>query len=188
MRIKLNTILFLFISILFVGCGDSHNNHYAIVLREKREAPKNKTDEEKVDEALLKSNQIVNEKEIQQIKGYVERRNWKMNQLKIGVFVEELERGKGKVINANSVVRLNCKIELLDTKQVFDSKIDGDKIINMGKEQSVIGLVYALEGKAEGGKLRVAIPSFLAYGVTGNGDKIPKRSSLIYEIEIKEVK
>ena len=42
-----------------------------------------------------------------------------MNQLKIGVFVEELERGKGKVINANSVVRLNCKIELLDTKQVF---------------------------------------------------------------------
>ena len=49
--------------------GDSHNNHYAIVLREKREAPKNKTNEEKVDEALLKSNQIVNEKEIQQIKG-----------------------------------------------------------------------------------------------------------------------
>ena len=51
MRIKLDTILFLFISILFVSCGDSHNNHYAIVLREKREAPKNKSNEEKIDGA-----------------------------------------------------------------------------------------------------------------------------------------
>ncbi|MFA7082410.1 MAG: FKBP-type peptidyl-prolyl cis-trans isomerase [Bacteroidales bacterium] len=188
MRIKLNIILFLFISVLFVSCGESHNNHYAIVLREKREAPIKKSKDEKVDYALLKANQVANEKEIQQIKGYVGRRNWDMNQLKVGVFVEELEKGKGKIINSNSIVRLDCKIELLDEKKVFDSKIDGDKVINIGKEQSVIGLVYALEGRAEGSKLRVVIPSFLAYGLVGDGDKIPKRASLVYKIDIKEVK
>lgn len=61
-------------------------------------------------------------------------------------------------------------------------------MINIGKEQSVIGLVYALEGRAEGAKLRVVIPSFLAYGLVGDGDKIPKKASLVYKIEIKEVK
>ncbi len=188
MRIKLNIILFLFISALFTSCGDNHNNHYAIVLREKREAPIKKSKDEKVDQALLKANQVVNEKEIQQIKGYIGRRNWQMTQLKVGVFIEELEKGKGKIINSNSIVRLDCKIELLDEKKVFDSKIDGEKVINIGKEQSVIGLVYALEGRAEGAKLRVVIPSFLAYGLVGDGDKIPKKASLVYKIEIKEVK
>ncbi|MCK9162803.1 MAG: FKBP-type peptidyl-prolyl cis-trans isomerase [Bacteroidales bacterium] len=187
MRTKLHTILFLFIAILFIGCGESHNNHYAIVLREKREAPKVESKESKVDETLLKANQVINEKEIQQIKGYVERRNWKMTQLKVGVFVEELEKGQGEIINSNSIVKLDCKIVLLDEKIVFDSKKDGERKINMGKEQSVIGLVYALEGKAVGSKLRVAIPSFLAYGLIGDGEKIPKRASLVYEIEIKDV-
>jgi len=188
MKPKSYTFLLIFLVFIAVGCKDGHNNHYALVLREQREKPIEKSKQEQVDQALLKANQVINEKELQQIKGYIERRKWGMKKLSTGVFVEQLSKGKGKTINSNSIVSIDCKIELLDGKKVYDSKIDGLKQINFGKEQSVIGLIYALNNMNEGTKLRAIIPSFLAYGLNGDGDRIPKRSSLVYEIEIKEVK
>lgn len=179
-----------FLGLLFIfgSCGEKHNNHYAIVLREQREKPKEKSKEEKVDEALIKANQVINEKELQQIKGYIKRRAWKMTQLKNGVFVEELQKGKEKSINMNSIVSYDCRIELLDGKKIFNSKIDGEQVINLGKEQNVIGLVYVLNGMKKGSKVRAIIPSFLAYGLKGDGDRIPKHASLVYEIDIKDIK
>lgn len=187
MKIKSIKIFLLFIPLLFTACGEGYNNHYAVVLREQREMPREKTQEDKLDERIIMANQIANEKEIQQIKGYIGRRNWNMIQLKTGVFVEIIEEGGTNIINSNSIVKIEVEIDLLNGERVFDSKVDGHKIINMAKEQSVIGLVYALEGRREGSVLRVAIPSFLAYGIIGDGDKIPKRAGLAYKIVIKEV-
>lgn len=181
--------LFIIGLIIFLSsCGDKYNNHYAIVLREKREKPRQETKDEKIDKALLKVNQITNEKEVQQIHGYIKRRKWEMQHLDSGVFVNLIEEGKGKTISSNSVALIDCKIELLDGTKVFDSKIDGAKVINLKSEQNVVGLIYVLNGLKENSKLRAIIPSFLAYGLQGDGDRIPKHSSLVYEIEIKEVK
>ncbi|MBP1645059.1 MAG: peptidylprolyl isomerase [Bacteroidetes bacterium] len=185
---KRQYLLIIGLIILFSGCTDKYNNHYAIVLREKRESPKEESKEEKEDNTLLKVNQVANEKEIQQIKGYIQRRKWEMQHLNEGAFVENLSEGKGKTITSNSIAKIDCKIELLDGTKVFDSKIDGAKVINLKSEQDVVGLVYVLNGLKEKSKLRAIIPSFLAYGLKGDGDRIPKRASLVYEIEIKEVK
>ncbi|MDD4738780.1 MAG: FKBP-type peptidyl-prolyl cis-trans isomerase [Bacteroidales bacterium] len=185
---KRQYLLIVGLIILFSSCTDKYNNHKAIVLREKRESPKEESKEEKVDNTLLKVNQVANEKEIQKIKGYIQRRKWQMQHIKEGVFVESLLEGKGKTITSNSIVTINCKIELLDGTKVFDSKIDGAKVIDLKSEQDVVGLVYVLNGLKEKTKLRAVVPSFLAFGLKGDGDRIPKRSSLVYEIEIKEVK
>lgn len=187
-KIRIQYLFIIGIIFLFIGCGDKYNNHYAIVLREKREMPDQENKEEKVDNALLKANQVANEKELQQIKGYIQRRKWDMKNKENGVFVQMLEEGKGEVITSSSTAIIDCKIELIDGKKVFDSKIDGQKEVNLKTEQNVVGLVYVLNGIKQGSKLRAVIPSFLAYGLKGDDDRIPKRAALVYEIEVKEVK
>lgn len=185
---KKQYILIIGLIILVTGCNDKYNNHYAIVLREQREKPKEESKEEKENNTLLKVNQVANEKEVQQIKGYIQRRKWQMQHLNEGVFVEQLIEGNGKTVNSKSIAKINYKIELLDGTKVYDSKIDGVKIIDLKNEQDVVGLVYALNGMKEKSKLRTVVPSFLAYGLKGDGDRIPKRASLVYEIEILEVR
>lgn len=170
------------------GCGKSYNNHYANVLREQRERPIEKSKEDKVDDALLKTNQIINEKELQQIKGYVERRKWDMKILKNGVLIQEMIKGKGENINDSSIVTLNYSIELLNGQKVFSSDIDGKKTFKVSDIKDVVGLVYVLKDLKKGSKARAIIPSFLAYGLKGDGDRIPKRASLVYNIEVKEIK
>ncbi len=180
-------ICFAFIFLLW-SCGDGYNNHYANVLREKRENSKDKTKQEKIDDALLKTNKIANEKELQQIKGYIQRRGWEMTLLPTGVFLQEIEKGKNQNINDSSIVTIYYTIELLDGRKVFSSDIDGEKTIKISNEQSVVGLVYVLKQLKEGAKARAIIPSYLAYGLPGDGDKIPKRASLVYYIQVKDVK
>lgn len=188
MKILFKYIIFLAFISLLCSCGDGYNNHYANVLREKRESLQEKTKQDKIDDALLKTNKIANEKEIQQIKGYIQRRGWDMTILPTGVFVQEIEKGKNQKINDSSIVKIHYTIELLDGKKVFSSDIDGEKIIKINSEQTVVGLVYVLKQLQEGSKARAIIPSYLAYGLPGDGDKIPKRSSLVYYIHVKDVK
>lgn len=188
MKKRIYYILFLFLAFTSISCGDKYNNHYANVLREQRERPIEKSKGEKVDDALLKTNQVVNEKELQQIKGYIERRKWDMHLIGNGINVQEIEKGKGANINDSSIVTINYSIELLNGKKVFSSDIDGKKTIKISEQRDVVGLVYVLKTLKKGSKARAIIPSFLAYGLNGDGDRIPKHASLVYYIEVKEIK
>jgi len=53
--------------------------------------------------------------------------------------------------------------------------------VESGLEEAVL-LLHA------GDKARIIIPSHLAYGLVGDDDKIPARATLIYEIELIELK
>jgi FKBP-type peptidyl-prolyl cis-trans isomerase len=40
---------------------------------------------------------------------------------------------------------------------------------------------------AQGGKAKFILPSHLAYGLTGDQDKIPPQSPVVYDIELIEI-
>ncbi|MDR0971410.1 MAG: FKBP-type peptidyl-prolyl cis-trans isomerase [Bacteroidales bacterium] len=177
--------IFFIIIIVFlsIGCNRKYNNHYANVFREQRQNTQQKSEQEKIDEQLLKINQIHNEKEIQQIKGYIKRRNYDMQQLDNGIFIQKIKKGENKYIDSTSKVSTYCDISLLDGKKVFSGK----KTIDMKTESDVVGLIYALNGVEDKSTIRCIIPSFLAYGLNGDGKNIPKKATLIYEIQVLKI-
>ncbi len=177
--------LFILAAIL-IGCNKP-NNHPANVLRESRERGVEKSFDERFDDALVRTNQIVGEKEAQKIRGYLSRRNWNMRLLPNGIYYEELRKGDGIGFVQDQTIVLEYRIELLDGSLVYDSKEEASPMrIKLGSEDDIIiGLLYILEKMSLGAKARAIIPPNHAYGLRGDGNKIPPGASLVYFVEVK---
>jgi FKBP-type peptidyl-prolyl cis-trans isomerase len=58
----------------------------------------------------------------------------------------------------------------------------------IGKGGVEAGLEDGILLMHEGGRAKFIIPSHLAFGLTGNGNKIPPKSTLIYDIKLLKIK
>jgi len=104
------------------------------------------------------------------------------------VQIEDIKVGEGAEAKNSSSVTVNYTGTLTDGTK-FDSSLDrnqpftfvlGDGEVIQGWEQGVLGMKV-------GGKRKLTIPPSLGYGDQSTG-KIPANSTLIFEIELLEVK
>mmetsp|Transcript_20808 Transcript_20808/g.26931 ORF Transcript_20808/g.26931 Transcript_20808/m.26931 type:complete len:177 (-) Transcript_20808:962-1492(-) len=72
----------------------------------------------------------------------------------------------------------------------FDSSRDREEPFSftLGKNEVIKGWDDGLRGMCVGDIRKLTIPSDLAYGDQGSGDKIPPGSTLVFEIELIDVK
>jgi FKBP-type peptidyl-prolyl cis-trans isomerase FklB len=71
---------------------------------------------------------------------------------------------------------------------VFDSSIARNHPVEFKLNQVISGWTEGVQTMKEGGKSRFFVPSNLAYGDVGAGDAIGPNSTLIFDIELLEVK
>ncbi len=57
----------------------------------------------------------------------------------------------------------------------------------MDKSDEVVGLNEAVKSLRKGGKAHVVIPSFLGYGLAGDGERIRGKVSLAMTIEVVDI-
>lgn len=79
----------------------------------------------------------------------------------------------------------------LENGTKFDSSLDpGRQPIEfvLGQAQVIPGWEQGLLGMKVGGKRRLTIPPTLAYGAAGAGDTIPAYATLIFEVELVQIK
>jgi FKBP-type peptidyl-prolyl cis-trans isomerase len=89
-----------------------------------------------------------------------------------------------------SLVTLNFTGTFLDGK-IFDSTHARNQPLEIvyGKPLQIIkGLEIALKGMKKGEKAKIIIPSQLAFGSSGSPEIIPPFTTLIYDIEIVNIK
>ncbi|ENW03369.1 FKBP-type peptidyl-prolyl cis-trans isomerase [Acinetobacter beijerinckii] len=106
---------------------------------------------------------------------------------KSGLQYQVLQQGTGKSPKATSTVKVNYEGRLLDGT-VFDSSIARNHPVDFKLNQVITGWTEGVQTMKEGGKSRFFIPSTLAYGEVGAGDAIGPNSTLIFDIELLEVK
>ena len=108
-----------------------------------------------------------------------------VNELKI----EDLEIGDGAEVKEGDTVSVHYTGTLTNGTK-FDSSLDRDTPFEftVGAGQVIEGWDQGLIGMKIGGKRRLTIPPELGYGERGAGDDIPPNSTLIFEIELLEIK
>jgi FKBP-type peptidyl-prolyl cis-trans isomerase len=172
---------------LAFSCSRSYNESNAIVY-DNTDSQHQKDLNTRTKETLLNVNKVLSEKEASQIKGYIARRKWQMQVLE-GVFIEKLKQGNGKAITDSSSVLLEYTLGLLTGETIYTSAKDGIKKITFGvSDNEPTGLLHVLQTLKFGDEANIVIPSYLGYGLYGDGKKIKAHAALVYYIKVVEVK
>lgn len=149
-----------------------------------------KHDESKKTRAKLSDEQLVNVnrelviKERERIESYISRKGLDMEMTDAGIWYSITANGEGDRLGGGDRVRLEYTCSLLDGTLCYSSDINGDMIITIGKSDIPAGLDLALRLLNTASRALIILPSNMAFGLVGDGDRIPARAALIYEIAV----
>ena len=103
-----------------------------------------------------------------------------------GLQYKIIKEGNGKIAANTDWVKCVYHGTLLD-KTVFDSSKERGDSTSFAVNRVIKGWTEALQIMPEGSEWRLFIPSELAYGERGSGDKIGPNETLIFDINLVEV-
>lgn len=126
------------------------------------------------------------QKDKERIQNYIERKNLDMAETSSGLWFQVLEQGSGETLKPGDRIKLEYELYLLDGTLCYSSEETGPKEVVIGRTGIEPGLYEGLLMLRSGAEAQFIIPPFLAYGLPGDGKKIPPRSVIYYKIRILE--
>jgi len=140
-----------------------------------------------VKEHLMNANKIIVKDEGKDINEFIARHQWKMQMTGTGLRIQIYEEGKGAKPDYRSTVSIAYKVYLLDGTLRYSADEQHPAKISLDASDQPRGLEEGLMMMAEGSKARIIVPNHLAFGMTGDGDKIPPGRALYYDVHLIKI-
>jgi FKBP-type peptidyl-prolyl cis-trans isomerase FkpA len=137
---------------------------------------------------LIEANRNLVGRDAAAIKDYVKKNKLDYKETQTGMWYSISDTGNGELIRKGDVVRLAYTLTLLDGTPCYSSKEDGPKEFLVGQGGVESGLEEAVLMLKKGAKAKFIMPPHLAHGLVGDDNKIPARSTIIYDLEVLAVK
>jgi FKBP-type peptidyl-prolyl cis-trans isomerase FkpA len=122
------------------------------------------------------------------IEKFIDRRNWEMEMTETGLFYHIYHKTNGIGVSEGNWVEFKYTTSLLDGTVVYSSDESGNRVIHIGRNDDEFGLDEGLRLMNIGEKARFILHPFLAFGLPGDGYKIPMQAILLYEVEVVDVR
>jgi len=167
-------------SLLFVSCNNKKQSGYV--------AKKKMVTKKSPQKSLEKVNKYLLKVEDTEIDDYVSRHKWNMETTGSGLRLEIVKKGTGSPIKKGDKVTLKYNTFLIDGTMIYSSVKLGPKVFEVGHGGVETGIEEAVMFLHKGDKAHLILPSFLAFGLNGDGNKIPARAIVIYDVEVVDVK
>ncbi len=103
-----------------------------------------------------------------------------------GLQYEVVEAGDGATPGPEDSVQVHYRGTLIDGSE-FDSSYARGEPVTFGVGQVISGWTEALQLMKVGSKYKLYIPSELAYGTGGAGERIGPNAALIFEVELLDI-
>ena len=133
---------------------------------------------------MAELNKYLVQKDRERIENYIERKALSMTESPLGFWYEIKTDGSGRYFTDNDKIVMDYECSLLDGTTCYSSKELGPKELILGRSEMEAGLNHGLRMLKTGSEAVFILPSFLAYGFTGDGKKIPPRSVIVYNVRI----
>lgn len=171
---KVSKFLFIFI---LLSCNRSSNpNAIGIISPEK------------IEEGLVTANKKAVKDESVKIESYIKRHNWKMSATGTGLRYMIEQKGNGEKPSLHKQVSIRYSLNLLDGTLCYSTKQNEPLKFTTGQAEVPNGLEECVMLMRAGDKAKIIVPAHLGYGFRGDDNKIPHNATLIYDLELIEVK
>jgi FKBP-type peptidyl-prolyl cis-trans isomerase len=177
---SLSVILLIIAGLFVVSCNNNRPAGYV--------ATSKRGEKESAGKSLEKVNRYLVNAENKEIDSYIKRHKWNMKSTGSGLRYEIYKKGNGPAIKKGNTVYLNYKEYLINGVLIYTSDKKGPKVFKAGRGGVESGLEEAVLLLGKGDKAHLILPSHLAFGLNGDGDKVPRRATVIYDIEVIDVK
>jgi FKBP-type peptidyl-prolyl cis-trans isomerase len=165
----MRTALLILIMVLASGCQNKPDTRSTAAPRTEDE--------------LIQINRSMITKDREQITGYLKKTNRQFSETNTGLWYSILENGTGPVVKTGDNVSYDFECTLLSGEPCYS----GTQTIRVGYTDAGSGVTEGLQMMQEGSDYLFIVPPYLAFGLTGDGGKIPGRAILIYRIRIKDI-
>ena len=142
---------------------------------------------EDTEKAFVKSNRYLVRSESEDIADFVARYKWPVETSGTGLRYWIEKEGIGPKAKYGDRVELDYQLKLLTGEVIRSSKSAGQLRFTVGKGGVEAGLEEGILLLKKGSRAKFILPSHLAFGLLGDGDRIPSRSSLVYEVEVIDI-
>jgi len=149
-----------------------------------KKLPENQTDQKQLRENLINANKQAVKAESQQIDEYIRRHQWQMQKTGSGLRYTVYQEGTGEKARVGKIAVLKYSVSLIDGTQIYSSEEKGVKSFEIGHGGVEGGLEEGILLLRVGDRAKFILPSHLGFGLLGDQDKIPPKSTLIYDIEL----
>jgi len=129
-------------------------------------------------------NRYLIQKDREIIENYIQRKSLEMTESGTGLWYFIKNKGIGEPFKDFDKVIMNYECSLLDGTVCYTSADLGPKEIILGKTDIEPGLNEGLRLLRPGAEALFILPPFLAYGLVGDGKKIPPRTIIVYSVSI----
>lgn len=143
----------------------------------------------KVEKSASKQNGVENGKaSSKELKKESQQQESKTRTLQGGLVVEDLKVGNGPEAKPGKKIAVFYEGRLKKNNKVFDSTNKGPGFkFALGRGEVIKGWDLGVSGMKVGGKRRLTVPHQLAYGTRGSPPVIPPNSTLVFDVELKNV-
>jgi len=144
--------------------------------------------EQRLREEILNANRNFVGKESENIKQYERRHNLSMNQT--GTGLRYLVSGDSSTTRARAEMKavIAYKLSLLDGTECYSIDSKNPKTVVIDHDDLISGLHEGLKLMHLGQDAVFIIPSHLAYGLTGDNNKVPPGSALVCNLTLIDLK
>lgn len=133
---------------------------------------------------LIEENKRALQLEREDIDEFVEDQGWEMTQTGTGLRYMIYEEGDGRQAERGDYATIEYEISLMDGEVAYTSEESGPKTFRIGHDNVASGLHEGMMQMKIGDKSIMILPSHLAFGLSGDSDRIPYESPLIYDVEL----
>jgi len=156
--------------LLFTSCRNYSEKKEPVVRRSKEE--------------MTDVNRYMVTKDRERIESYIERKELEMEESPTGLWFKINKEGEGPQFNDGDRIIFSYSCSLLDGTLCYNSEELGPKDIVLGKSALEAGLNEGLRMLRPGADAVFILPPFMAFGLIGDGKKIPSRAILVYNVTI----
>lgn len=132
---------------------------------------------------LIELNRSYINEDREKITDFIHRSSLRFEETGTGLWYTIVDKGTGEQIMTGDKVTYSFECSLIDGTPCYS----GSKTLRVGYEGAESGVTEGLKLMRQGSECVFIIPPYLAYGITGDGNRIPGRSILVYRIRIREI-